>query len=247
MPSTVAQPVSLAALAARCHALAERGRVLIGIVGAPGAGKSTLAGLLTAHLDITSPGSNVVVPLDGFHLARSVIDRDDRASRRGAPDTFDALGYAILLERIREQSDPASTGTDRTLPDADPGPTPSGVDAEAPTIYAPEFRRSVGDPIAGAIAITPAARVVITEGNYLLLPDPTWRRARATLDEVWYLEAPSEEERQEHLIARHRRSGKSPELAREFALTSDEANAQLIAADRDAADLILRWPSWPKD
>jgi pantothenate kinase len=87
--------------------------------------------------------------------------------------------------------------------------------------------------------------VVVTEGNYLLHPD--WVAARAQLDEVWFLEAPDESVRVEHLIARHVRYGKDTERARTWVLTSDEANAAVVAGYRDHADRILRWTSWPDE
>ena len=111
---------------------AGRPRVLIGICGAPGAGKSTLAAMLAAALNDDLPAVASVVPMDGFHLAKSVIAADDRATRRGAPDTFDPDGYAALLERLRE-----------------PGP---GI------VYAPEYRREIEDPVAGAIAVSADCR-----------------------------------------------------------------------------------------
>ena len=85
---------------------------------------------------------------------------------------------------------------------------------------------------------------MITEGNYLLNPEPAWLRVRACLDEVWYLEAPSEPIRVDALIQRHERFGKSPEHARSHTLGSDQANAELIAGYRASADLQLRWPAW---
>jgi pantothenate kinase len=83
---------------------------------------------------------------------------------------------------------------------------------------------------------------VVTEGNYLLHPD--WVAARQQLDQVWFLEAPDETVRIERLIARHVRYGKPLERARTHVLTSDEANAALVASHRDQADRVLRWPSW---
>lgn len=211
--------VAVDELAARLVRLAEhRRRVLVGICGAPGAGKSTLAGLLASVVNEAEPGLACVVPMDGFHLAKSVIAADDRATRRGAPDTFDPDGYAALLERLR-----------------DPGST---------TVYAPEYRRELEDPVAGAIAVPPECRIVLTEGNYLLNPEPAWRRVRACLDEVWYLSAPTEEIRVAALIQRHERFGKSPEHARRHVLGSDQANAELIAGYRSGAELVLRWPAW---
>jgi len=209
--------VEVAALAAELVERAgTRRRTIIGICGAPGAGKSTLAGLLVRAVNEIAAGTAVVVGMDGFHLAKSVIAVDDRSLRRGAPDTFDAAGYAAMLARLR-------TGDDDI-------------------VYAPEYRREIEDPVNAAIAVSRSVRLVVTEGNYLLHPD--WVTARAQLDEVWYLEAPDESVRVEHLIARHVRYGKPPERARDHVLTSDERNAALVASHRERADRVLRWPAW---
>ncbi len=217
--SPEAQPADPGSLAARLRSRAAvLPRVLIGLCGAPGAGKSTLAELLAAELNRRDPGFAVVVPMDGFHLAASVIAVDDRATRRGAPDTFDPDGYTALLRRLRANTEEV--------------------------VYAPEYRREIEDPVAGAIAVPRNCRVVLTEGNYLLHPDPAWRRVREQLDEVWFLEAPSESLRVARLIERHERFGKAPEHARRHVFGSDERNADLIAGHRDRADLVLRWPVW---
>lgn len=155
--------------------------------------------------------------MDGFHLAASLIAGDERG-RRGAPDTFDPDGYAALLARLRTNADEV--------------------------VYAPQYRREIEDPVAGAIAVPRHCPIVITEGNYLLHPDPAWARVRRYLDEVWYLEAPSEELRVERLVQRHEHFGKSQEHARRHVLGSDQRNADLVAAHRGAADLLLRWPAW---
>lgn len=212
-------PVDLPALAARLWArAAPASRVIVGLCGAPGAGKSTLAGLLVGALNADAPGAAVVVPMDGFHLAASTIAADDRAGRRGAPDTFDPDGYAALLGRLRRNREDV--------------------------VYAPEYRREIEDPVAGAIAVPQECRIVVTEGNYLLLPDPAWQRARAHLDEVWFIEAPSDGLRVTRLIERHEHFGKSPGHARRHVFGSDERNAALVTAHKEPADLVLRWPGW---
>jgi len=212
------EPAIPATLAARLLARATATRVIVGICGAPGAGKSTLAALLADEFNAVEPGTAVVVPMDGFHLAASVIAVDDRATRRGAPDTFDPDGYAALLRRLREHVEPV--------------------------VYAPEYRREIEDPVAGAIPVPSQCRIVITEGNYLLNPEPAWRRVRACLDEVWFLEAPSEELRVSRLIERHTHFGKTHEHALAHVLDSDERNALLVDSNREGADLILRQDSW---
>ena len=207
------QSVSVAELARRARLLASAGtRRILGITGAPGAGKSTLA----AHLvETLGPETAVLVPMDGFHLANSVLDALGRRGRKGAPDTFDDGGYAALLERLRSQT------------------------AEEPVIYAPDFRRELEEPIGSALPIRAAVPLVITEGNYLLLPRGHWPRARAAMDEVWYLEA-DDAVRRERLIRRHTQFGKTADEAREWTSGSDEANARIIAAYAGQADAVVR-------
>jgi pantothenate kinase len=197
-------------LVARATALAVPGeRHLLGICGPPGAGKSTLA---TRIVDALGEAA-VYVGMDGFHLAQVELARLGRTQRKGAPDTFDAAGYVHLLSRLRAH--------------------------EGEVVYAPEFRREIEEPIACAVPVAPRVPVVVTEGNYLLLPDPPWHRVRPLLDEVWFL-APEEGLRRQWLIDRHRAYGRTLAQARERTFGSDEANARRVNASGHAADLVLR-------
>jgi pantothenate kinase len=197
-------------LVRRADALAARpGRAILGIAGAPGAGKSTLAQWLAAEL----PGRAVWLPMDGFHLAHRLLGELGRLDRKGAPDTFDAAGYAALLRRLR--------------------------DPREGQVYAPRFVRDIEDSIAGEIPVGPAVPLVITEGNYLLLADGPWAQVRPLLDEAWYLEAP-EPERLRRLIGRHMAYGRDEAQARDRATGSDQRNAALIEASRNRADLVVR-------
>jgi pantothenate kinase len=186
-------------------------RRLLGLVGAPGAGKSTLAQALLETLGEAAQ----VVPMDGFHLANAELVRLGRAARKGAPDTFDAAGYVALLHRLRAQ-----------------GPNE--------TIYAPAFRREIEEPIAGAIAVHPATRLVVTEGNYLLLDEDPWVEIAHLLDDCWYVEV-DDELRRQRLIERHMRFGRDAAAARAWVEATDEPNARLIAATRPRARAILPW------
>lgn len=194
-------------LVARARALGP-GRVLLGICGAPGAGKSTLAERLVEALGTEA----VYLGMDGFHLAQTELERLRRAERKGAPDTFDAAGYVNLMTRLATQT--------------------------TTTVYAPEFRREIEEPIAGAVPVRPEHRIVVTEGNYLLLREEPWRQLAALLTETWFL-SPDEPLRHERLIARHEAFGRTPSEARERTLGSDERNAVLINATRPFADLTL--------
>jgi pantothenate kinase len=184
------------------------GRAMIGICGAPGAGKSTLAERLVKALGAEA----VLIGMDGYHLAQVELERLGRVERKGAPDTFDAAGYVHLLRRVRDQ--------------------------DGETVYAPEFRREIEEPIAGAVPVRPEHRYVVTEGNYLLVDEEPWHQVRTLLTETWFL-APDEALRRDRLIARHRAFGRTLDEARERTLGSDERNAVLINATRRAADLVL--------
>ena len=199
-----------AALALVDEALRAGSRRILGIAGAPGAGKSTLAERLVAELGEKA----VLVPMDGFHLADAALSRLGRLERKGAPDTFDAGGYVALLQRLRTQRP-----------------------QDAP-VWAPMFERDLEQPLAGAIEVRDDVPLVITEGNYLLLVEGQFAEVRAMLDACWFVEVP-EALRHERLIARHERFGKAPRAAREWALGPDEDNARLVAATRDRADVVV--------
>ncbi|WP_153815789.1 nucleoside/nucleotide kinase family protein [Streptomyces sp. SUK 48] len=200
-------------LLARARALPRGGRrALLGVAGGPGAGKSTLAACLVRALNADGPRWAAHVPMDGFHLADAELDRLGRRDRKGAPDTFDAAGYAALLRRLREETEEV--------------------------VYAPGFERVLEQPLAGAIPVPPDVRLVVTEGNYLLLAEGSWARVRPCLDEVWYCEIP-EEERIRRLVARHVEFGKESAAARAWVLGTDQRNAELVAATRERADLVV--------
>jgi pantothenate kinase len=200
-------------LVERAASLVRPGRrALLGIAGGPGAGKTTLAERLVRRLNERGAPHAAHVPMDGFHLADAELDRLGRRDRKGAPDTFDAAGYAALLRRLRED--------------------------EEDLVYAPGFERVLEQPLAGALPVPRAARLIVTEGNYLLLPDGSWERARAQLDEVWFCEL-DEDERIRRLVARHEEFGKDHETAVAWVLNTDQRNAALVAATRDRADLVV--------
>lgn len=202
---------------ARARGLAVPGqRRLLGLVGAPGAGKSTVSAALLAALGPLA----VVVPMDGFHLAQAELERLGRAARKGAPDTFDSAGYVALLQRLRRP-------------------------VAGETVYAPEFRREIEEPIAGAIGVAPEVPLVITEGNYLLMQDDDapgthWPAVRGALDEVWYVDV-DDALRVQRLVRRHEHHGRSPQAARDWVQHTDEPNARSVAATRAHADWCLPW------
>ncbi|TPV50594.1 nucleoside/nucleotide kinase family protein [Pseudarthrobacter phenanthrenivorans] len=186
-------------------------RVILGIAGAPGSGKSTFAEWIRQQF---GPGQAVVVPMDGFHLGNAIIDGTPLRQRKGAMDTFDAGGYLSLLRRL--------------------------VRRDEPVVYAPEFRRSLDEPVAASIAVPAEVPLVITEGNYLLMEQQPWKDVRAQLDEVWFVDTPPVL-RLARLVERHVSFGMDRDAAEAWAAGPDEANAVLIQATRPAADRIIPW------
>ena len=164
MTSPVALTLSVTDLVTRARALAGTGeRRMLGITGAPGAGKTTLGSALGEALGAQA----VLVGMDGFHLANAELIRLGRRQRKGAPDTFDVDGYAALLARLRSQPEPV--------------------------IYAPVFDRELDESVGSAIPVPREVPLVITEGNYLLHDGQGWQDIRTLLDEVWFIDlAPDE-------------------------------------------------------
>lgn len=211
MSSPPVVALDVAALAGRLDRLAGDGgrRIVVGIAGPPGVGKSTVAEQVVEAC--ASPA--VVLPLDGFHLPAAAIAGSPRADRRGAPDTFDPLAFIALLRLLRSRPDEPVT--------------------------APAFSRVIEDPVPDAITIAPTTRMVVVEGNYLLLDDEPWRQIAPLLDECWYLEN-DDDVRRARLVARHIAAGKEPAHALAWTHGTDESNAALIRSSRARADLVIR-------
>ncbi|MDO5065611.1 MAG: phosphoribulokinase [Actinomyces bowdenii] len=142
---------------------AASGRAVVGLTGAPGAGKSTLA----AELEALLAGRGLLagsVPMDGFHLSNAVLDAVGRHERKGAPDTFDVAGYLAVLDRVR-------TGAE---------------------VLAPVYRRDLHEPVAAGTLVS-GPGIVVTEGNYLALEAQGWAPVRERIDVLIHLEVDEEE------------------------------------------------------
>jgi len=196
------------AIVAECAAAANR--TIIGIIGKPGGGKSTLSKYLLKGMDPTLVS---VVPMDGFHLSNKVLKELGRADRKGAHDTFDVKGFTTLIQRIKSDS-------------ADP-------------IYYPVFDRSIEESIAAQGVVYPSTRVVIVEGNYLMHDKDGWQEISPLLDQSWYAFL-DEDIRISRLISRHIAFGKDPESAKAWAKGSDQVNAELIETGVGRCDFLIR-------
>lgn len=207
----------------RVVSLLETGRRhLVGMAGPPGSGKSTLATWLESRLNDrfgTEPALVAQVPMDGFHLTNDELTRRGLRDRKGAPETFDASGFADLLSSVRD-----SPGTE---------------------MRAPAYSRELHNPVPDAHRIPGSVRLIITEGNYLLLPDGEWPRVTSCLDEVWFLHVDWSVTRQ-RLVDRQVAGGRAPEVASDWVDGNDRRNTELVNAAMDRAHLIVDLPHDPE-
>jgi pantothenate kinase len=187
----------------------SKGRTIIGIVGKPGAGKSQLSSFLMDNLPKDEAS---LLPMDGYHLSNKVLADLGRADRKGAPDTFDSSGFSALLDRISKASNEE--------------------------IYYPIFHREFEESYAAEGVISPKTKLIITEGNYLLLDQGGWATIRSHLTESWYVGV-NDELRLERLVDRHHQFGKEREVAHEWAHGTDERNAEVVEGTKKLADFIV--------
>lgn len=184
-------------------------RVIFGVIGKPGAGKSTVSQKVKERF----PEDDVaIISMDGYHLSNEVLDVQAKRDRKGAPDTFDVDGFVTLLAKVK-----SFTNEKITFP-----------------IFHREIEASVADE--GVIFST--AKLIIVEGNYLLSTENGWGEVRQYLDKSWVIKLP-DEVRMARLIRRHVESGKSHLDAESWARGSDENNAQFIASTEHLADFTL--------
>ncbi|MDO4901802.1 phosphoribulokinase [Actinomyces sp.] len=193
-------------------AAADRpGRIVVGLTGAPGSGKSTLTASLEEQLRRRGLLAGVV-PMDGFHMSNAVLDQLGRHGRKGAPDTFDVAGYRSALDRVRapEYSD----------------------------VLVPVYRRDLHEPVAAG-ALVDGPGVVVTEGNYLALDSGGWEGIRARIDLLVIIDV-SEEELVHRLVARHQEFGRNASDAGHWVRTVDLPNARLVSACAHRCDELWR-------
>ena len=188
-------------------------RLVVGLVGAPGSGKSTIAEQLKTGLKAAGVFAGLVA-MDGFHLSNVVLDELGRRNRKGAPDTFDVEGYLATLDRVRADG--------------------------APQVFAPAYRRDLHESVAAG-SIVSGNGVVVTEGNYLALETRGWGAARERIDLLIHIDVP-EEVLVLRLINRHEEFGKNPLAAGHWVRTVDLPNARLIATSVHRCDEVWREP-----
>ncbi|MDA8870469.1 ATP/GTP-binding protein [Rhizobiaceae bacterium] len=191
-------------------AASDAPRLLVAIAGPPGSGKSTFAERLRDIL-AGQGESVVVVPMDGYHLDNETLESQGLLPRKGAPETFDAEAFATMVEMLRDATD---------------------------TISVPGFDRAADAVVRDQTTVPQQARVVLIEGNYVLLRTQPWARM-ANLFDFKVLLAPSFSVLEERLVSRWLEHGLSPAAARARALENDIPNAHTVLEQSTTADLVL--------
>jgi pantothenate kinase len=204
---------ALAFLTVQANALVSGNRrVAIGITGGPGVGKSTLATELVAALNAETPGLAAYVPMDGFHMKHAKLVALGTDKDKGMPHTFEGAAFAEFLERLKAATGPVS---------------------------GPGYSRKFEDVVEDAFTIDAGVRLLVAEGNYLLLATAPWWRLRPLLDQAVFIEVPRETVRA-RLLKRHAEEGLfTEERNREHIERVDLANYDLVHRCRSRADIII--------
>ncbi|MHB1111271.1 MAG: nucleoside/nucleotide kinase family protein [Devosia sp.] len=205
---------ALAFLVDHVQELAARrsGRIAIGLAGGPGVGKSTLAMQLVQALNAQMPGLAAYVPMDGFHMLHAKLEALGTVKDKGAPHTFEGAAFADFLERLKTATGPVS---------------------------GPGYSRKIEDVVQDAFIIAAETRILIVEGNYLLLANSPWWRIKPLFDSSIFIAVPREKVRG-RLLRRHAEEGLfSDERNREHIERVDLSNYDLVSRSRPRADIAI--------
>ncbi len=154
----------------------------------------------------------IVVPMDGFHFPNDILEKHGLLQIKGAPETFDVNSFVELINRLHEFQDQIA--------------------------LCPTYDRELHNPVNNSIAIKPSDRLIVVEGNYLLLNRSPWDLIRTKLDEVWYLDTPLDIIK-ERLFDRHVSGGTNKKEAERKITSVDVPNAELIKKTCSLADKIV--------
>ena len=191
----------------------DQSRYFLGITGCPAAGKSMLAKKLTDEINLRiGDDLAAVVPMDGFHLPNCILKKCGLTKIKGAPETFDADSFVELINRLHESPER--------------------------NIMCPAYDRKTHNQVENSITIKPCNRLIIVEGNYLLLNTHPWNTIRTKMDEVWYIDTPLETIK-ERLLYRHMSGGVDKDEAERKVASVDLPNAELIKKTLSFADKIV--------
>ena len=187
-------------------------RIAIGIAGGPGVGKSTLAAELVILLNATHPGSAALVPMDGFHMKHAKLETMGQTDYKGAPHTFEGAEFVNFLHHLKAATGPVS---------------------------GPGYSRKIEDTVDDAFTVAPEVRVLVVEGNYLLLTEGPWAGVKALLDYSVFINVPRELVRS-RLMKRHAEEGLfTEERNRAHIERNDLPNYDLVCRSQDRADVVI--------
>lgn len=191
---------------------ADGRRIAIGMAGGPGTGKSTLAAELMTMLNAVRPGSAALVPMDGFHMKHAKIEAMGATDRKGAPHTFEGAAFVSFLHQLKHANGPVS---------------------------GPGYSRKIEDTVDDAFTVPADVRVLVVEGNYLLLTEGPWAGVKALLDYAVFVHVPRDIV-QARLLKRHGEEGLfTEERNRAHIERNDLPNYDLVETSRDRADVIF--------
>ncbi len=187
-------------------------RILIGIIGGPGAGKSTLAAEVIGILNDRIDGSAARVPMDGFHMVQSKLEAEELTAFKGAPHTFEAEGFVQLLKQLKPAHMPISV---------------------------PGYSRKIEDVVPNAFTIAGNVPILIIEGNYLLLDASPWNEIPDLLDLSFFLHLSADVTRA-RLLRRHAEHGRfTPEWIERHVTDVDMVNYSVVDSSSSRADIII--------
>ena len=205
-------PTTLVELAKLLAERATEGRILMAVVGAPGSGKSTCAEQLSERLNASGIPIAAILPMDGYHFDDMILNARGLRARKGAPETFDVAGLRHMLERLRlNQED---------------------------EIAVPVFDRTLEIARAGARMISREVKVLIVEGNYLLLNSPPWSALAQYFDLTVSIRV-SEEELRRRLTDRWQGIGLADSEVQAKVEANDLPNGRTVLAGSVPADFVL--------
>lgn len=191
---------------------ADGRRIAIGLAGGPGSGKSTLAAELVTMLNAVKPGSAALVPMDGFHMKHAKIEAMGQTDYKGAPHTFEGAAFVSFLHHLKHATEPVS---------------------------GPGYSRKIEDVVENAFTVQPEAKVLVVEGNYLLLTEGPWAGVKSLLDYAVFLDVPRDVV-EARLMKRHGEEGLfTEERNRAHIARNDLPNYDLVAGSKDRADVIF--------
>lgn len=205
---------ALTELTVLAQELADRteGRVALGLAGGPGVGKSTLAADLVGALNATQPGLAALVPMDGFHMKHAKLEAMGQTDYKGAPHTFEAADFVAFLSTLKTATGP---------------------------VNGPGYSRKIEDTVDDAFTVPPGVKVLVVEGNYLLLDDGAWAGVRPLLDYAAFIAVPREMVRA-RLMKRHGEEGLfTEERNRAHIERNDLPNYDRVMETQSRADVII--------